>query len=283
MCIRDRPKACAAAAAVVSSSGAPPRTSAVGAGSCSPPAASRRSSIMRTMVGTPRTWVGRCSRTAAIAASGVKWSSRTSVPPCRARVTAVPLEPKAEASGTRKRQRGGVRSGMREARKFPRPPASALCEYAIILGSASEPEERRMRAALSGSGRAGTNPLGSERRSPLSRIVPSGTSPGPAAMTCRSLGSESASVLRSAACRNSRCSVAAMTATAPARRSRHSASRTPRPTGNGSAIAPSAASARSAMTALRSLGSCTPTTSPGPIPSSLRPVARHRTLRSSAV
>lgn len=86
-----------------------------------PPSVSSRSSIMRTMVGTPRMWVGRCSRTAARAASGVKWSSRTRVPPCRARVTAVPLDPKAEASGTRNRQRGGVPSGIREARKFPRP------------------------------------------------------------------------------------------------------------------------------------------------------------------
>ncbi len=127
--------------------------------------ASRCSSIMRTIVGTPRTWVGRCARTAARAASGVKWSSRTRVPPCRARVTGVPLEPNAEASGTRKRQRGGVRSGMSEARKLPRPPASALCEYAIILGSDSEPDETRMRAGPSGSGRAGTNAAGSPRSS----------------------------------------------------------------------------------------------------------------------
>ncbi len=255
-----------------------------GSSPLSDPRCSSRSSIMRTIVGTPRTCVGRCSRTAARAASGVNWSSRISVPPCLASVTAVPWDPNADPSGTRNRQRGGVPSGMSEARKLPRPPASALWEYATILGSASEPEDTRMRAALSGSGRAGTKAAGSERSSADSGIVPSGAVPTrPAAMTWRSAGRAGSRARRPAAWWSPRCSTAAMTATASALRSRDAASRMPRPTGKGRATAPTAARASSAMTAPRPFGSWTPTTSPGRTPTSRSPVASARTLRSSAV
>src|SRR6266498_3842949 len=73
-----------------------------------------------------------------------------SVPPKRATVTVAP-EPNDDAIGTMKKVRIGVVAAWRAARIEPRPPAIASCEYTIIFGAASDPEETRMRAGAAAS------------------------------------------------------------------------------------------------------------------------------------
>jgi hypothetical protein len=61
-------------------------------------------------------------------APGSNRGCRSSVPPRVARVTGVPLLPKADASGTRSRLRISAGLSWSSAIMVPRPPARALCE-----------------------------------------------------------------------------------------------------------------------------------------------------------